>query len=443
LSTGANLRLLVLGGLITAAVLAGCMAPAATSVPVALRLQVSLTPEELATFQPALAKVDADNPGWTVTLEEVPQGSESERVTTQLAADDLPDVLRLQGLNVQQWIRRNAFLDLTDRISSAGLDLADFYTGPLDQFRWQATPYGLPDTATPEVVYFNRQAFTDAGLPPPTDAWTYEDMRRAAIALTVDTSGRHPADAGFDPANIERWGWNRGLTFFWQNTDIRALGGELCANEDCTLMSFTSVATAQAAEWWVTLVRDDHAALYDPFGGSQTGVPGDPFLAGKAAMGSNGSFAIGQLNAAGSIEYDILPPLLGVDGQRYTPLSTNGYVVAANSDHPDEAWSLVQALTTDAFLTDTWGKPGHAVPARRSAAQSIVDTSHPPANQAAILTAMEVGQVFRPHTSRAFDAYGRTVDLFTKMNTGELTIPDGLAQIEAAANDALAGDRSP
>src|SRR5688500_7710951 len=225
-----------------AAALAACTGAGATSAPVALRLQVSLTPEELATFQPALEQLDAANSGWTVALEAVPQGSESEKVTTQLAADDLPDVLRLQGLNVQQWIRREAFFDLTDRISSAGLDLAEFYSDPLDQFRWQGTPYGLPDTATPEIVYFNRQAFADAGLPPPTDAWTYEDMRRAAIALTVDTAGRHPTDAGFDPANIERWGWNRGLTFFWQNTDIRALGGELCANEDCTLMSFTSPA---------------------------------------------------------------------------------------------------------------------------------------------------------------------------------------------------------
>lgn len=443
MSISPNLRQLAIGGLAIAAALAACTAPAATSAPVALRLQVSLTPEELASFQPALAKVDAAHPGWTVALEAVPQDAESERVTTQLAADDLPDVLRLQGLTVQQWIRREAFLDLTERIASAGLDLADFYSGPLDQFRWQGTSYGLPDTATPEVVYFNRQAFVDAGLPPPTDAWTYEDMRAAAIALTVDAAGKHPADAGFDPANIERWGWNRGLTFFWQNTDIRGLGGELCANEDCTLMSFTSVATAGAAEWWVTLVRDDHAALYDPFGGSQTGVPGDPFISGKAAMGSNGSFAIGQLNAAGSIDYDILPPLLAVDGQRYTPLSTNGYVIAAHSDHPAEAWSLVQALTAVDFQSDTWGAPGHAVPARRAAAPSIIDTSHAPANQAAILTAMEVGEVFRPHTSRAFDAYGRTADLFTKMNTGELAIPDGLAQIEAAANDALATDRSP
>lgn len=438
-----NLRLAAIGALVAAVVVAGCLAPAATSAPVELRLQVGLTPEELATFRPALEALDTANPGWTVALEEVPQGSEAERVTTQLAADDLPDVLRLQGLNVQQWVRREAFLDLTDRISSAELDLGDFYPGPLDQFRWQDRLFGLPDTATPEVVYFNRQAFADAGLSVPTDQWTYEDMRQAAIALTVDTAGHHPTDAGFDPAKIDRWGWNRGLTFFWQNTDIRALGGDLCANDDCTLMSFTSPETWQAAEWWVTLVRDDHAALYDPYGGSQTGVPGDPFISGKAAMGSNGSFAIGQLNAAGSIEYDIVPPLLGAGGRRYTPLSTNGYVIAANSDHPEEAWSLVRALIAADFLSDTWGRPGHAVPALRSAASSIIDTSHAPANQAAILTAMEVGEVFRPHTSHAFDAYGRTVDLFTKMNTGELPIPDGLAQIEAAANDALAGDRSP
>ena len=156
-------------------------------------------------------------------------------------------------------------------------------------------------------------------------------------------------------------------------------------------MSFTGPANQAAFEWWVGLVKDDHAALYDPYGGSQTGVPGDPFISGKAAMGSNGSFAIGQLNAAGTIDYDIVPPLLGTDGARHTPLSTNGYVIAAHSEHPAEAWALLQALTAPDFLASTWGKPGHAVPARRSVASSVVDTSHAPANQAAILEAMEVG----------------------------------------------------
>ena len=433
-----------LGFTLLAGLVTGCALGAPPSAaPITLRVQVGLTPEELATFQPAIQRIDAAHPEWTIAVETVPQGAESERVTTALAANDLPDLLRLQGANVQQWIRRDAFLDLTDRTGAAGLDMADFYPGPVEQFRWRDRLWGIPDTASPEIVFFDRKAFADAGLDEPTADWTYEDMRRAALRLTTDEAGRHPGDAGFDPEAIERWGWNGGVTYFWQNSFIRALGGELCANEDCTEMRFTGQDNVEAFEWWVTLVRDDHAAPYDPYGGSQTGVPGDPFLSGKAAMGSNGSFAIGQLNAAGTIDYGIVPPLLGVDGKRYTPLSTNGWVISRQSPNAEAAWALLRELVATDFLGTTWGAPGHAVPARRSAGESIANASQPPDDESAILEAMEVGDVFRPYTANAGAAYGRTVDLFTRMNTGDLPIEDALAQIEAAANEALAADRTP
>jgi multiple sugar transport system substrate-binding protein len=423
---------------------AACSSPPASQVPVSLRLQVSLTPEELVSFEPALAALDADHTEFQVVLETVPQGSEVEKVTSQLTGD-MPDVLRLQGLNVQQWIRREAFLDLTGRLAAANArgDLADFYAGPRSQFEWRDATWGLPDTASPEVVFYNTTMFDDAGLAYPTADWTYDDMRAAAIELTLDAAGRHPGDPGFDPSSITQWGWNGGLTYFWQNEFVRALGGNLCANEDCTEMTFTDAATAEAIEWWVTLVRDDHAALYDPYGGSQTGVPGDPFLAGAAAMGSNGWFAVGQLNAAGTIAYDVVPPLLGVDGERHAPLSTNGYVISRDTAHPEEAWALVQALVASDFLAATWGRPGHGVPARVGAAESAIDESHPPVDQDALLEAMAVGQVFRPSTPSAFAAYAATGDLFTKLNTGELTLEVGLAQLEAEANAALVPDRGP
>jgi multiple sugar transport system substrate-binding protein len=407
--------------------------------PVSLRLQVSLTPEELASFEPAIEMLDDAHPEWAIVLETVPQGSEVERVTSQLAGDDLPDVLRVQGLNVQQWIRREAFLDLSARVPDPA---AEFYPGPVDQFGWDGRLWGVPDTASPEVVFYNRAMFDAAGFAYPTANWTYDDMRAAAIELTIDGAGRHPDDPGFDPATIRQWGWNGGLTYFWQNALVRALGGDLCVNADCTEMSFTDPATAAAIEWWVTLVRDDHAALYDPYGGSQTGVPGDPFLAGAAAMGSNGWFAVGQLNAAGTIDYDVVPPLIGVDGERHTPLSTNGYVIAATSAHPDEAWALVEALVAPEFLASTWGRPGHAVPARVDAANSAIDAGHAPSNQDAVLEAMAVGRVFRPFTASAFAAFGATVDVFTQLNTGAIDLEAGLAQLEAAANAALAPDRA-
>ena len=415
--------------------------PAGADAPVQLRLAVSLTPQELATFQAAVDALDAAHDEWEIVLEVIPQQSVAEKINTQLAANDLPDVVRSQGLLVQQWLRQGAFLDLTPLIAESKLDLTDFYAGPLAQFQWQEQTWGLPDTAAPDLLFYNKALFDAAGVAYPTDAWTFEDMRQAAIQLTLDDQGRNAADPAFEPTKIVQWGWNGGLTFFWQRHLVRGWGGDFCANADCTLMNFTAPATLEAVDWWVKLVTVDHATLYDPYGGSQTGIPGDPFLAGKAAMGYNGFFAVGQLNSSGAIDYDIAQPLLGADSKRYTPLSTNGYMIAANSEHPQEAWALVQALVEPTFLADTWGKPGHAVPARRAVAAAVINPDQAPQNQAAIVAAMDYGEVFKPYTSSAFAAYGKTAELFTKANKGELPVAEAMQQIEAAANEALAPDR--
>jgi multiple sugar transport system substrate-binding protein len=266
-------------------------------------------------------------------------------------------------------------------------------------------------------------------------------MRQAALHLTLDQHGRTPADSDFNPETIVQWGWNGSLSNLWQRHMVRPFGGDLCTNPDCTLMTFTTPQTVEAIEWWASFTHDDYATLYDPYGGSQTGIPGDPFIAGKAAMGFNGYFAIGQLNEAGNINYDIVQPFLGSDSQRYTPLSTNGYVIAANSEHPDAAWELIQALTTADFLSQTWGQPGHSVPALRPAANAILNPNQPPANQAAILAAMEYGQVFKPFTASAFAAFGATSDLIIQAMRGDRPVPEIAAELEQAANQALANDR--
>ena len=103
----------------------------------------------------------------------------------------------------------------------------------------------------------------------------------------------------------------------------------------------------------------------------------------------------------------------------------------------------MQALLDPDFLAETWGRPGHSVPARRSAADSVVDLDHPPANQQAIVAAMEYGRVFKPYTSSAFEVYAKTTDLFLKAMRGDMPLTEAMEQIEETANDILARDRMP
>jgi multiple sugar transport system substrate-binding protein len=416
---------------------------AAAQSPVRLTLMVAMTPQELASFRPALEALDAAHPEFVVALEPVPQASFAERANARLASGTLPDVVRFDGLSAQRWIQSGAFLDLATAPGFEAIDLDDYFPGVIAPFRWADTLWALPDTAAPSLLFYNVAMFDAAGLAYPSDEWTFEVMREAAIRLTLDANGRTPLDDGFDPARIVQWGWNGSLTFYWQRHLVQAFGADWCADDACTTFDASDPAVVRAVQWWADLVQVDHAGLYDPYGGGQTGVPGDPFIAGAAAMGYNGFFAVGQLNATGDIHYDIAQPLLGADGLRRTPLSTSGYAIAARSEHPREALTLAAALTSPAFQGETWGRPGHAVPARRSAADAVVDPSRPPANQGAIVAAMEYGTVFHPFTPSAFEAYGRSLDLFAGMMRGDRPVPEALAEIERVLNDVLVRDRLP
>ena len=85
-------------------------------------------------------------------------------------------------------------------------------------------------------------------------------------------------------------------------------------------------------------------------------------------MGSNGRSRSASFIAAGSIDFGSAPPLLGVDGKRHTPLSTNGYVISATASTPSRP-GRCSRTRSPRFLASTWGetrarRPGSAVGGR-------------------------------------------------------------------------------
>ena len=74
------------------------VAAAHQAAPVTLRLQVSLSPQELKGIQPALEALDEAHPEWGVALETVPWDDFFEGLDAQIAAGTPPDVVRVPGL---------------------------------------------------------------------------------------------------------------------------------------------------------------------------------------------------------------------------------------------------------------------------------------------------------------------------------------------------------
>jgi multiple sugar transport system substrate-binding protein len=410
--------------------------------PVKLRLGVSLTAPELKDYEAAIKALDDAHPEWEIVFEQVPQDGNLEKLTANMAAGTLPDVQYVFNNQVRRFIAQGAFLDLNPLVEKYAFDLTDFYPNLFAPLRYTTGStnglYGIPTNAAPEIVFYNKEMFDKAGLSYPTDAWTLDDMRVAARKLTLDKSGRTAEDPSFDKTQVVQWGWYGALPGgLFSRSFITPLDADWCANADCSQMQFTEPKVLSAIQFWASMSIDEGTALADTFRGSQTGAGGDPFIAGKAAMGMNGWFAIGQLNAEGGINYDVVQPFKGPTGKRGSDVSVSSYAISAKSAHADEAFKLVMALSDPAFLSRVWAKPGHGLPARRSVAQAAVDTSRAPANQAAAVAALEYGQPFSPYTSGGIEAYLKTIDVFIAALKGERPLEPSLKEIETTLNDIL------
>lgn len=416
--------------------------PASEENPIELRIGISMTPQELQTFLPLLDAIDQAHPEWILVLEQTPQSSQVEKLNANAAAGTLPDIQELVGAS--DLIIRDVFVPMEEYIEEVGLDLDDFYQGALDSYTWDEQLMALPFVSAPDLLFYNIDMFDAAGLEYPTNDWTHEDLKEAALKLTLDSNGNNAESSDFNPDDIVQWGFNShpGALGSLGGNYVRPWGDDFCANENCTEMNMTSDENIAGLAWWYDFVVNNHGALSDVYGGSQTGVPGDPFVNGFTAMGFNGFFAIGQIQTTGSFEFGVVQRPVGPEGPS-TNTSPRGYAIAANSDYPDQAWLLIQELTSDEFLAEMWAKSGHSVPARRSAAQSVKEMPNLSAGAAeAILAAAEYAQAFPLTAPGSFEAYLKTVgmgvEVFSTPGLTEDDIAAKYAEMEAAANTALA-----
>jgi len=154
--------------------------------------------------QPCLAKL----PNIKLKLELIPRDGYETKIQTEFAAGTAPDIIHSPENATMDWARQGQILDQTPYLKALGLSVANVV--PQAQWRlgnkYLGTSYGLESLH----LFYNKQAFKAAGLPPPpTDvahAWTWSQFVAVAQKLTLDRQGRHPTDPGFDSRHIKQYG---------------------------------------------------------------------------------------------------------------------------------------------------------------------------------------------------------------------------------------------
>ncbi len=195
-------------------------------------------------------------------------GDLAAKLMTAAAAGTGPDVTQLGTFEIREFAQAGLLVDLTEFIEGPnGIDTSDWPGTMLDAGRVDGGLYWLPFNVTVPVLYYNVEAFADAGLDGPPETWD-EFFDDAAKLTRRDENGvvqRH---------GVALWEQTWPLiSMIWSN------GGEI-TNADYSKITFDDPATVAMFSRLQALVQADAIDIPSKASGGHRAA----FSSGRAAM---------------------------------------------------------------------------------------------------------------------------------------------------------------
>ena len=317
---------------------------------------------EYLSIERMVKEFEADHPNITIELQYVNSDNALQKATVALQGNKQPDISYQYGTNMPQLATSPKLVDLTELVSDPTYDWEDFYEGERAVATVNGRVYGVPALVDNLAVVYNEDLFAEAGLPEPTNDWTWDELRAAAKAIT-DPKEKifglvFPADAS------ETMVWQY-IAMLW------AAGGDIL-NEDHTEAIFNQEPGVRALQTLVDLANDGSLYLdYQP----DSGKYGQLFNAGKIGMVITGPWDLGGFP---DVNYGVVfMPSFEPGGSHETIAGPDNWVIFDNGpERVQAAWEFVRFMTSpEQVLRDS------------------LDTSHMP-TRASVATMPEFQEFF-------------------------------------------------
>jgi multiple sugar transport system substrate-binding protein len=346
------------------------------------------------------------------------------KYVTSAAGGKLPDLMYMHFSWIQVFIRQGVFHGLQDYIGKqTDFDAADFTKPSTAPFTANGQLYGVPYDCGPLMLFYNKDLLTKSGIEEPTDAWTMDKLKEAALKITQDGGGKiwglagGPSPAGADLA--PPWLFPFGARF---------------VNEDQTQCLINEPAAVKTMEYW----QDLRNAKAIPTAAQAANVLPDPFAAGRAGFMLGGTWATPSLQAQAKFKWAMAKWPSG-PVKRSTAAEGSAYAITEKSDKKDAAWIYLNEYISEAGQNFMWASTGRGSPSRSSAWKYYTESelAAPGADQILpVLDKYASGEIlYLPQTSKAMDAAS---PIWDRVVAGKMSVADGLNSVTKALNPILA-----
>lgn len=279
-------------------------------------------------FRALMDEFEAENPGIKVELLSGPYSSTKEQVIASASAGKMSDVVGLDGAWVYDFVKQGSIADLTQLMETAGYDDSELAS----QIQIDGSTYMIPVVNFVYPLFTNTDLLEEAGVTAaPSDRSEFADAAKKvtdkgtasgwALPLSLETPNGIQND-------VMSWAW--------------ASGGSMLKDgqPDLTNEAVTSASEYIQGLWDAGVVAPGAFAMKE-----QDKV--EEFTNERVAMMISSLAHINTIREANpDLNFDVspIPAEDGFDGERGIPYASWGIGISANSEHPEEAWKLVQFL---------------------------------------------------------------------------------------------------
>lgn len=327
---------------------------------------VTITFESWVGGDPTMKKMAADfhklHPNITVQFQNGSADNMSQKLTTQIAGGNPPDVAFINASDTSDFASRQALVNLDNYISRSDVVKPDDYVDAFKTFvTWNNHLWGLPIDGESTGLFYRKDLFAAAGIDGPPTTWA--EFQADAAKLT-------------DPAK-KQYGYEifaPEAAYYWYPWLYQA-GGDLLSPDGKDVV-FDSPEAQKAADFYVGLAKYSPPDYYN----SNSYDGRVAFAEGQVGMYMAGSWFAGTMMS----EY---PKITGKwaaaklpDGPAgcKTTIAGDSLVLLAGSKNPDAAWLWIEYLERPENIAQ-WtykSKGGTELPPLKSELQSqdLVDT---------------------------------------------------------------------
>ena len=267
------------------------------------------------------------NPKITVQVETTPYADYFTKLQTAVAGGTAGDAFELNYENFVTYAKNGSLADLQ------GVDSAKYKKSLLEAFTNSGKQFGLPESFSNVVLFYNKTLFGAAGVPAPTADWTWKDEQDAAQKLTNKAKGV--------------WGDYQPISFHEFYKALAQSGGKFLS-DDGKKATFNSPEGLAAANWLVA--KSGKTMPTEADGAGSPDFDSKLFKDGKLAMWHTGIWMFSGL-ADAKFDWDI-----AVEPGNTTKASamfTNGVVVNAASKNKEAAQKWIAFLSASDVAAKT------------------------------------------------------------------------------------------